>query len=81
MGEYVSRDGASVIWLAIACLAAIGALNAWATRQIVNRVNALQTELEAVAICPHLETVNHGTFGAPDVRCLRCGARVDDYDA
>jgi hypothetical protein len=29
------------------------------------------------ATCPHFETENLGTFGAPDVRCKACGEPVN----
>lgn len=31
----------------------------------------------AVPSCPHLETENIGTFGAPAFKCLACGRMVE----
>lgn len=32
---------------------------------------------ESAGACPHAEVENRGTFGAPDLRCVACGASVE----
>jgi hypothetical protein len=44
---------------------------------IEQAIDALQIN-DAAGECPHTETENRGTFGAPDIRCVACGVAVTE---
>lgn len=46
-----------------------------ATLAVIDGVQPVEAVNET-PICPHSETVNVGTFGAPEYKCMTCQATV-----
>ena len=60
----------------IALRASVDAMHA-----AIQAARGLDATPDAAPVCPHLETDNVGTFGAPEYQCKACGAQVDQPTA